>query len=220
MLLTDRYDTFLIDWDGTLANTVDMWLDLLVETYAEYGKSPDRSTLMEKAFGNWNSPKEFGIDNVDKFNDELFAKADKNMSLAPLFPTSRQLLDELQNLGKTIVLITSNARKVIDPALDHHDLNDLFKITITADDVEHHKPDPEPIYKALAETKSSKDASVMIGDSSSDVLAGKAAGVGTVLIYPDEHHQIYSEEYISALHADVVLKTPAEVLSHSRPDSR
>ncbi|KXK27578.1 MAG: Pyrophosphatase PpaX [candidate division WS6 bacterium OLB20] len=212
-LLTELYRTFLIDWDGTLANTIGVWLDLLVETYAEYGKYPEPSFLMEKSFGNWDAPKEFGIENVDEFNSHLFSKVDAKFSTAPLFPTSKQLLSELKQQQKQLALITSNVRSVIDAALEHHQLTGVFDLIISSDDVSEHKPDPEGIHAAIKALGAEPASTVMVGDSSNDVLAGKAAGIRTVLLYPDVHRQIYSPGYIDSLNADHVLSHPADVLT-------
>jgi pyrophosphatase PpaX len=52
-------------------------------------------------------------------------------------------------------------------------------VIVGADDTERHKPDPEPVHKALALLNATPDATVFVGDSPHDLAAGRAAGVST-----------------------------------------
>lgn len=45
--------------------------------------------------------------------------------------------------------------------------------------VKNSKPHPEAIEKVLLKTDSTKETTVIVGDSPTDILAGKAAGINT-----------------------------------------
>jgi pyrophosphatase PpaX len=54
---------------------------------------------------------------------------------------------------------------------------DLVQVWITADDVEHHKPHPEPLLKVAQILGVDPKKCVYIGDTSIDQSAAKAAGM-------------------------------------------
>ena len=56
-----------------------------------------------------------------------------------------------------------------------------FSVCITADDCAKHKPNPEPLLLAAKRLKLKPSACVYIGDSHTDIEAGKAAGMKTIL---------------------------------------
>ncbi|TMI69289.1 HAD family hydrolase, partial [Candidatus Bathyarchaeota archaeon] len=58
-------------------------------------------------------------------------------------------------------------------------LVDFFQVRITADDIQRSKPDPEGINLALSRINASAKESMYVGDSPSDIIAGKRAGVLT-----------------------------------------
>ena len=53
----------------------------------------------------------------------------------------------------------------------------FFDVLVTADDVVEHKPSPVPVTQAMNGLESTAQETVFIGDSPTDCLAGKAAGV-------------------------------------------
>jgi pyrophosphatase PpaX len=53
---------------------------------------------------------------------------------------------------------------------------------VAADDVERHKPDPEPVTRAIELLGSAPAETVFVGDSPYDLVAGRAAGVATAAV--------------------------------------
>ncbi|GGK07050.1 hypothetical protein GCM10007063_31950 [Lentibacillus kapialis] len=58
-------------------------------------------------------------------------------------------------------------------------LNYYFDTIITLDDVSHAKPHPEPVIKAMNAMSANAQSTLMVGDNSHDIEAGKHAGVKT-----------------------------------------
>jgi sugar-phosphatase len=54
-------------------------------------------------------------------------------------------------------------------------------VLVTADDVRHGKPDPEPYLAAAADLRVDASAAVVVEDAASGIRAARAAGVGAVL---------------------------------------
>ena len=55
-------------------------------------------------------------------------------------------------------------------------------IVVTAHDVTRPKPDPEPLLKALNYLGVEAASSILVGDSSYDILTGKNAGSRTLVL--------------------------------------
>lgn len=53
------YTYILLDWDGCLAKTLDLWLEVYQQTFAEYNIFPEDKAIIQQVFGDWNGPKKF-----------------------------------------------------------------------------------------------------------------------------------------------------------------
>lgn len=85
-------------------------------------------------------------------------------------------------MGIATSRITDGAERILGAM----GLLDAFDIIIGLDDVEHPKPHPEPVLKALARMHVEPCNAVMIGDVPNDILAGRAAGTMTIGVASDQ----------------------------------
>ncbi len=72
--------------------------------------------------------------------------------------------------------IATNRTNTIGTVLEAHGLADLFDFVVSAWDVEHPKPHPDPLNKILRHFDINPDEMLYIGDSELDQLAAEAAG--------------------------------------------
>src|SRR5699024_7524972 len=56
---------------------------------------------------------------------------------------------------------------------------DYFEVLVSSDEVENHKPHPEPVLKACEILEVSPKNSIMVGDSIYDIMSGRNAGSKT-----------------------------------------
>ncbi len=106
---------------------------------------------------------------------------------APLtrFPGIEQALTSLQTLGIRLALVTSRPRMdpVEGPArgvnweLDRIGMGSVFEVVVGYEDTAQHKPSPDPFLACLQQMNLASAVTVAIGDSPSDVLAARAAGI-------------------------------------------
>jgi len=66
-------------------------------------------------------------------------------------------------------IATSRLKNSTISALDKFDISRYFNVVISADDVEKHKPDKEPLIKAINELNSTPDKTLYVGDSKFDM---------------------------------------------------
>ena len=193
------YSYILLDWDGNIAHTLDLWPDALNEVMQKRGYDLTRQQLIESTWGF--------ISYVTKHTDILPEEAAKAMSEASeivvsrspdveLFPDAPEVLKELKDGGKHLALITTSERRMIMPALEKYGITELFETIITDDDIEksERKPHPKPLLMALEQMGGTPDEAIMVGDRDKDIVAGQNAGMDTALFCSIEHQKHYSLE--------------------------
>jgi phosphoglycolate phosphatase len=89
-----------------------------------------------------------------------------------------------------LALVTSRGREDAALFVTQYGLQDLFAAVVTRDDVRHLKPNPEPVLLAAKKLGVSPSQCVMVGDTSVDLRAAKAAEaltVGVLCGFGEEH---------------------------------
>lgn len=79
-------------------------------------------------------------------------------------------------------IVTSKRRELAIRGLRLFDLEKYFKVIVALEDTEKHKPNPEPILKALELLNANKEETLMVGDSPYDILCASNAGVKSVAV--------------------------------------
>lgn len=104
--------------------------------------------------------------------------------VTPLEPDIRANLEHLRELGITLGLISNRNREFMEHELaivDGTGWQDLFDAMTCGSDVKHRKPHPDLLLKALEQLGSEPNEHTWyVGDSTTDVIAAKDAGVTAV----------------------------------------
>ena len=88
-------------------------------------------------------------------------------------------LEALRGLyHKCYVLVMASIRKYcsLDGYVKQMQLEDIFSSIVAGDDVEHVKPAPDMVFKALGEMKGTIDETIVVGDMNFDVDMAHHAG--------------------------------------------
>jgi HAD superfamily hydrolase (TIGR01509 family) len=91
---------------------------------------------------------------------------------------AHELIAELRERGKTVILASSAKGKDIEHYLDLLDARELANDWTMSDDVEQTKPEPDLVRAALE--KAGTEDAVMVGDTPWDVEAARRAGIETI----------------------------------------
>jgi phosphoglycolate phosphatase len=94
-----------------------------------------------------------------------------------LYPGVRSTLERLQDC--TMAVLTNKPVRFSTLMLDGLGILDRFAVVYGGNSFERKKPDPIGILRILADTDSLREKTWMIGDSATDVLTGRNAGVTT-----------------------------------------
>lgn len=93
-----------------------------------------------------------------------------------------EALRRLRSAGLRLACVTNKPREFTVPLLERLGLASCFTVVVAGDDVRAAKPHPELLLTACLRLGVAPEAAVMIGDSVNDVLAARAAGMGTILV--------------------------------------
>jgi pyrophosphatase PpaX len=187
-----QYDTFLFDWDGTLARTLELWIEQLGRQYRNYGLQVSQKDIV-RGFGDLKAPVKHGLpahllsEMQEAVNDGVRGK----LQDVALFDDAERMLRHLKEQGKQVALITTSLRHNMDMVMGRHGIEEVFDIIVTSEDVRSHKPDPEGINFAVEHLGADKTRTIMLGDSGFDLLAAKNAGIDSVLFYPEPHWSMH-----------------------------
>lgn len=204
----------IFDLDGVLADSELWWNQIDANLLAEYGVSDHgqyhRNVLgvsyrlaiefYKKAFGI-SVPTDKMMRRRGEIATDFFA------TQIGLFPSTREVLQELQRMNLRLAVATSSVKASAGPFLERHDLTAIFDVIVTGEDVEHGKPAPD-IYLLTAEQLGVPAAAcLVIEDSLSGVASGKAAKMRVAAI-PDTRF-VDPGEYRKQ--ADYVVKSLKEI---------
>lgn len=203
------YSNYLLDWDGCLGQTLEVWLKGYRETYREFGLPQTDEEITRFSFNSQHGPLERGIEDLELFMESLMGRINSELKAVDMYPGARELIITIKNAGHSVALVTSSPRSVIEAVIRHNKLTGMFDTIVTADEVVKHKPDPEVIFKALdgmSLGKESLDSTVIVGDSKSDLGVANKAGIDSVLFYPQSHALFYDLDALKALNPTYIFE--------------
>lgn len=205
----------LFDFDGTLTPSLPLWLEAYHIALRTYSLTlTDAEVLRRCFFRDWaDVAADLGVCTAAELQVEVDRGLQQSFEAAALFPLARDIVERCRMHGLRTALVTSSPRRLIDSVAVKLDVHHLFDFVICGDEVTNHKPHPEPVLRSLQALDCEPHAAIMIGDSTADVLAGKAAGTRTALFMPDDHHRFHDGERLRATRPDYIFKEHAELPS-------
>ena len=195
-------ELIMIDVDGTLVDSVPDLAYCVDETMKQIGLPVRGETAVRDWVGNGviRLTERAVANDLDAPHDEaLFEKAmpifnelyaENTSKRSVLYPGVREGLDYLLSTGIKIGCITNKAEQFTHPLLKDMGLWDDFEIVISGDTLEKKKPDPLPLLHGAKELGADPKNSLMLGDSTSDVKAARAAGFSIICMSYGYNHGV------------------------------
>ena len=181
----------LFDCDGTLIDSQNAIASAMDEAFAHVGRaSPGRAKTLSivglslpEAIAAL-APSE-GTDMQVRLAEGYRAAAQRIRSAHaedPLFPGADAAVRSLAKRDNAVLgTATGKSLRGVQRMIAHNGWDGLFATLQTADD-NPSKPDPGMILRAVRETGATADNTVMIGDTTFDMLMARAAGVRAVAV--------------------------------------
>ncbi len=107
-----------------------------------------------------------------------------------VYPGVVEGLKKMQTRGWKLACLTNKPNAFAVPLLQKKDLSEYFSHVFGGDAFERMKPDPLPLLKTCEALGTSPAHTLMIGDSSNDARAARAAGCPVMLVTYGYNHGV------------------------------
>lgn len=195
LILRPQLKAFLFDLDGTLVNSQEGIITTIHEFLQTKGHTFDRELITEM-FGK---PLEVVFkllipdlteEDIAVYLKEIRERYSKNHTeITPLFPKTKEILDSIKARGFKTGVASTKFKRFIVEILEHYNLLGLFDVIVSGYEVENHKPAPDILIEAAKQLQVLPSECVYIGDSPSDIEAGKRAGCISIAVLTGPHDQ-------------------------------
>lgn len=179
-------NSVIFDFDGTIANTNQVIINSWQHTYMERTGKPGDEREILKSFGEplaVTMKRVFPDFDVDESIDIYRSYQVKHFrEMIDIFPGVKETIEELKNRGYGVSVVTSRLRNTTREGMQIFGIDHLIDILVTCEDTEKHKPNPEPVLKALEKLGINPDQALMVGDSMMDIKCAHNAGVKAALV--------------------------------------
>ena len=204
-------DTVLLDLDGTIVDTNELIIASFINTLESNGLNPltreqiipHMGLTLEQQLRAFS-----GVDDVTSYVTAYreYSAIHHDAMVAP-FPEVNEVLTRLQAAGIKLGVVTTKIRPNTLKVLKMFQLDQFMQVIITQDDVEHTKPHPQPIERAMEALGSSPERTLMVGDSPADLQSASAAGVMSAAVA----WSLKGEEELSKYHPQYILHSMSDL---------
>jgi phosphoglycolate phosphatase len=214
--------TIVFDLDGTLIDTAPDLVRALNRTLDLEGLPRTPVAEMRKIVGQGAraliergaalADVRFSSERLDELTDAFIAfySAEIALESAP-FPGALEALDAFAAAGVTLAICTNKRTRLSRQLLGELGLEARFAAIVGADSVTARKPHPDHYREAVARAGGRLGHSLMVGDTSADVAAAKAAGAPVIVVRFG-----YSEAAPETLGADAIISHFSELPAIAR----
>jgi pyrophosphatase PpaX len=189
-------EAILFDWDGTLVDSLGAFHAANAAVMAAFDLPFDVAAYRRHYVPDWREMyRRLGVppDRIDEANTIWEQAYGPDGEAIVAFPGVVDALTRLREAGAILGLVTAGVRSVVEPQLARTGLGDLLPIRVFGDDLTVHKPDPEPLRRALrlCGPGHGPASSAYVGDAPTDMqmavaVGAHAVGIESVLGYHDD----------------------------------
>ena len=183
--MAQKIENFIFDIDGTLIDTIDMYMPAMIDTLAQHGHpvAPDKvEQTKHDLFGitGRDALRLAGIseEEIPEMLKDWFDLAYQRADRAKVIEGIPEMLNTLANREDAKIAIATSklADEYQEYFVNKYDFAKLFKVAITSADTKKHKPAPDPILAAMDKMGADPATTVYVGDTINDMKAAHAAG--------------------------------------------
>ena len=202
-----RYDAAIIDLDGTMVDTLGDFAEALNRMLGDLELPPIAAQHIERMVGKGSehllrSVLNHVLEHMGKAPtsieiEALYAHAWPsyqrhylaiNGHYARVYPGVEAGLQALRHAGLRLACLTNKPTSFALPLLRAKGLEGYFEQVFGGDSFDKKKPDPLPLLKTCEALQTAPARTLMVGDSSNDAQAARAAGCPVVLVSYGYNH--------------------------------
>ncbi|MBE6232675.1 MAG: HAD family hydrolase [Bacteroidales bacterium] len=176
----------ILDFDGTLADTAAVIIRTMQATISELGL-PSRTDEQCAAMIGLRlveiPPVLFPECSIDA---DIYARTYRRLfheydteDAVKIYPAVAETLKTLKSKGIILTIASSRSHASLAEYVERLGLSSFISHILGADDVDKGKPDPEPVNRILERFGISPEETMVVGDTSFDIMMGRNAGTRT-----------------------------------------
>ncbi|MEI0519006.1 HAD family hydrolase [Brachyspira murdochii] len=180
MISSDNIKLLIFDMDGTLIDSANLHYYSYSNAFKEYGIELDKDYYYNKCFGlhyktftNNILKLNNKLTNDENKNNELIEKIHnrkediylQNLSMVNIHPMMLEILIESKKKSKYTALATTSSPKGVYAILKEFNLERLFDLVLTGNDIQNKKPHPEIFLKCINHFNVKEEESIIFEDS-------------------------------------------------------
>jgi phosphoglycolate phosphatase len=183
--MAKRFDLIVFDWDGTLMDSTGAIVASIQAAATDLGIEPPSDERASHIIGLGlidalrhalpDLPVERYQDVALRYRQYYMARDHELL----LFEGAEALIDELAAAGYVLAVATGKTRKGLNRAFEVSGLGSRFHASRCADEC-HSKPHPQMLEELMAEFGIGPELTLMIGDTTHDLLMARNAGVAAL----------------------------------------
>jgi phosphoglycolate phosphatase len=177
-----RFELIVFDWDGTLMDSTGAIIASIQAAARDLGIDPPSRERASHIIGLGlidalrhalpDLPTERYQDVALRYRQHYMARDHELL----LFEGAAELIGELAEAGYRLAVATGKTRKGLERAFEVSGLGQSFHGSRCADEC-HSKPHPQMLEELMEEFSVTPEATLMIGDTTHDLLMARNAGV-------------------------------------------
>ena len=182
-----KYDVILFDLDGTLTDSSPGIINSIVYALKKYNIRVENTDDLRKFLG---PPLHESFRDFYGFDDEKSMEAvgfyreyfsNKGLLENEVYSGIREMLEDLKDNGKRLILATSKPQPFTDRIMEHFDLAKYFEFIAGSNMDGTRSKKAEVIVYALESCNiTDKSNVVMVGDREHDIIGAKTVGIDSI----------------------------------------
>lgn len=201
--LDTDFDAVIVDLDGTMVDTLGDFVFSLNAMLDDLALPQVQRPVVERLVGKGSehlirsvlalvAPSSSAL-KLEAIYEPAWASYQRhyeriNGQYADVFPGVREGLEQLRSCGLRLACLTNKPTAFALALLRAKGLAGFFEMTFGGDAFERKKPDPLPLLKTCEALGSAPHRTLMMGDSSNDAQAARAAGCPVLLVTYGYNH--------------------------------
>ncbi|MBR2161562.1 MAG: HAD family hydrolase [Bacteroidaceae bacterium] len=178
--------TFILDFDGTIADTQSFIVHVMQLTLKERGAAPRTPAQCAATIGLpltqcfevlLGIPTEEAQPYADTYR-RIFDE-ERKPGAVQTFPHVVETIKALHQRGCRVTIATSRGRESLEHFIDDFQLNEYIAYTVCVGETEQAKPHPAPVLKTLEYLHEQPENALVVGDTIFDIAMGQGAGCPT-----------------------------------------
>ncbi len=183
--MAKRFDLIVFDWDGTLMDSTGAIVASIKAAAADLGIEPPTEERARHIIGlGLIDALRHALPDLpaERYQDVALRYRQHYLSMDQdllLFDGAEALIDELAATGYMLAVATGKTRAGLNRAFEVSGLGPRFHASRCADECRS-KPHPQMLDELMVEFGVTPEATLMIGDTTHDLLMAKNAGVAAL----------------------------------------